>query len=58
MCANLSPCWLRRSAPDDPGDVGRGLADGTVEVRDRKSDVREEIAVDEAAAHIAGIVRG
>jgi prolyl-tRNA synthetase len=38
--------------------VGRGLADGTVEVRDRKSGDREEVAVDAAAAHIAAIVRG
>jgi prolyl-tRNA synthetase len=37
--------------------VGRGLADGTVEVRDRASGEREEVAVDAAAARIAEIVR-
>ena len=36
--------------------VGRGLADGNVEVRDRRTDVREEVAVDAAAEHIAGLV--
>ena len=38
--------------------VGRGLADGTVEVRDRASGEREEVAVDAAAARIVEIVRG
>ena len=37
--------------------VGRGLADGTVEVRDRRTDERVEVAVDGAAAHIAELVR-
>jgi prolyl-tRNA synthetase len=37
--------------------VGRGLADGNVEVRDRRTDQREEVAVDRAAAHIVDIVR-
>ena len=37
--------------------VGRGLADGTVEVRDRASGEREEVAVDTAAARIVEIVR-
>ncbi|WP_374456505.1 proline--tRNA ligase [Nocardioides sp.] len=37
--------------------VGRGLADGTVEVRDRRSGEREEVAVDRAATHIVDIVR-
>ena len=37
--------------------VGRGLADGNVEVRDRRTGEREEVAVDGAAAHIAEIVR-
>jgi prolyl-tRNA synthetase len=36
--------------------VGRGLADGVVEVRDRASGVREDVAVDAAAAHIADLV--
>ena len=38
--------------------VGRGLADGTVEVRDRRTDEREEVAVGTAGAHIAEIIRG
>ncbi|WP_439936462.1 proline--tRNA ligase [Nocardia sp. N13] len=37
--------------------VGRGLADGNVEVRDRRSGDREEVAVDAAAGRIAAIVR-
>lgn len=36
--------------------VGRGLADGVVEVRDRASDAREDVAVGEAAAHVADLV--
>ncbi|PUA80689.1 proline--tRNA ligase [Nocardioides currus] len=38
--------------------VGRGLADGTVEIRDRASGEREEVAVGDAAAHVVGLVRG
>ena len=38
--------------------VGRGLADGTIEVRDRRSDEREEVAVEAAAARIVEAVRG
>ncbi len=38
--------------------VGRGLADGTVELRDRRSGEREEVAVDGAAARIVETVRG
>lgn len=38
--------------------VGRGLADGNVEVRDRATGERDEVAVADAAAHIAGLVRG
>ena len=37
--------------------VGRGLADGTVEVRDRATGEREEVVVADAAAHIAELVR-
>jgi prolyl-tRNA synthetase len=37
--------------------VGRGLADGNVEVRDRRTDAREQVAVDEAAARIVEAVR-
>ena len=38
--------------------VGRGLADGTIEVRDRRTDEREEVAVGDAAARIVQAVRG
>ena len=38
--------------------VGRGLADGNVEVRDRATGEREEVAVGDAAAHLAELVRG
>ena len=38
--------------------VGRGLAQGIVEVRDRASGERAEIAADEAAAYVIGVVRG
>ena len=38
--------------------VGRGLADGTVEVRDRRTGEREEVAVDAAAARVVEAVRG
>ena len=37
--------------------VGRGLADGVVEVRDRRSGQRQQVAVAGAAAHLAGAVR-
>ena len=37
--------------------VGRGLADGTVEVRDRRTGEREEVAVDAAAARVLEAVR-
>ena len=38
--------------------VGRGLADGVVEVRDRASGERTDVRVGEAAAHLVGLVRG
>ena len=38
--------------------VGRGLADGVIEVRDRKSGDREDIAVADAATHVTLAVRG
>lgn len=37
--------------------VGRGLAHGVIEVRDRKSGDRVEVPVTEAVAHIVGLVR-
>ena len=38
--------------------VGRGLADGTIEVRDRQTGEREEVPVAEAAARVLAAVRG
>jgi prolyl-tRNA synthetase len=38
--------------------VGRGLADGVIEVRDRKSGEREDVPVADAAGHIVAAVRG
>ena len=38
--------------------VGRGLADGVVEVKDRATGERENVPVGEAAAHLVGLVRG
>ncbi len=38
--------------------VGRGLADGTVEVKDRRSGAREEVPVAAAADHLVAVVRG
>jgi prolyl-tRNA synthetase len=37
--------------------VGKGLADGLVELRDRKSSQRQDLAADEAFQHIVGTVR-
>ncbi|HML51767.1 MAG TPA: proline--tRNA ligase [Propionicimonas sp.] len=38
--------------------VGRGLADGLVEVRDRASGERLEVPIGDAVAHLVGVVRG
>ena len=38
--------------------VGKGLADGKVEVRDRKSGERTDVATDAAVTHIIGTFRG
>jgi prolyl-tRNA synthetase len=38
--------------------VGRGLANGVVEVKDRASGDRQEIPVDEAVTHLVKLVRG
>ncbi len=38
--------------------VGRGLADGVVEVRDRASGERTDVPVGDAADHLVGVVRG
>ena len=37
--------------------VGRGLADGTIEVRDRASGEREDVAADHVVDHVVGVVR-
>ena len=37
--------------------VGRNLADGTVEVRDRASGERENVAVESVVNHVVGVVR-
>ena len=38
--------------------VGRGLADGTIEVRDRATGERQEIALDDAVDHVVRLVTG
>jgi prolyl-tRNA synthetase len=38
--------------------VGKGLAEGVVEVKDRASGERTNVPVAEVAAHLAGVVRG
>ncbi|WNV89801.1 proline--tRNA ligase [Umezawaea sp. Da 62-37] len=38
--------------------VGRGLADGKVEVKDRRSGDRSDVAVDAVVEHLVGLVRG
>src|SRR5215217_7780058 len=38
--------------------VGRGLAEGTVELRDRATGERDEVPVDDAAARVLAAVRG
>jgi len=37
--------------------IGKGLADGTVEIRDRRTGEREEVPVGEAVARVTAIVR-
>jgi len=38
--------------------VGRGLVDGVVEVKDRRSGDRQDVAVADAVEHLLGVVRG
>jgi prolyl-tRNA synthetase len=37
--------------------VGRGIADGTIEVKDRRTGEREDVAVVNAVAHLVAICR-
>jgi prolyl-tRNA synthetase len=37
--------------------VGKGLADGTIEVKDRRSGERQDVAVGDAVAHLVAVVR-
>ena len=37
--------------------VGRGLADGNVEVKDRRSGEREDVAIGDAVDHLVSVVR-
>ncbi len=37
--------------------VGRGLADGNVEVKDRRSGERTDVPLEDAVAHLVGVVR-
>jgi prolyl-tRNA synthetase len=38
--------------------VGKGLADGTVEIKDRRTGERQEVPVAEAVERLTGVVRG
>ncbi|MGH3448938.1 MAG: His/Gly/Thr/Pro-type tRNA ligase C-terminal domain-containing protein, partial [Nocardioidaceae bacterium] len=38
--------------------VGRGLADGVVEVQDRSSGERANVVLEQAVEHLRGVVRG
>ena len=38
--------------------VGRGLADGVIELRDRATDAREEVPVADAGSRVLAAVRG
>ncbi|WP_238997764.1 proline--tRNA ligase [Nocardioides limicola] len=38
--------------------VGRGLVDGLIEVKDRRSGERTEVALDDAVTHLVDLVRG
>jgi prolyl-tRNA synthetase len=39
-------------------DVGKGLVDGTIEVKDRRTNTRTDIPVAEVADHLLSVVRG
>jgi prolyl-tRNA synthetase len=38
--------------------VGKGLADGVIEVKDRASGERANVPVDDVVEHVVGVVRG
>ena len=38
--------------------LGRGLSDGTIEVKDRRSGTSRDVGVDEVAAEVLSEVRG
>jgi prolyl-tRNA synthetase len=38
--------------------VGKGFADGVIEVKDRATGDREDVAVDDIVEHVVGVVRG
>ncbi len=38
--------------------VGKGFVDGVVEVKDRATGEREDVAVDDIVSHVVGVVRG
>ena len=38
--------------------VGRGLADGRIEIKDRRTGLRDDIPLVGAVEHLAGLVRG
>ena len=37
--------------------VGKGLAEGTIEVKDRATGAREDVAADHLVDHVVGLVR-
>jgi prolyl-tRNA synthetase len=37
--------------------VGKGLADGTIEVKDRRTGEREDVAADRIVDHLVALVR-
>ena len=38
--------------------VGKGLADGTIEVKDRASGEREQVPAERVVDHVVALVRG
>ena len=54
-------CAAYGFAPEDSANtivvVGKGLADGTIEVKDRRTGEREEIPADHIVDHLVRVVR-